>query len=160
MTREFRGLFGAATIANAPGSIVDLFRPEHLALGFSIWSIAPFNGPVVGPIIGGFVYAGLGWRWDNWLSLILSGASVVLMATIKETYGPVILRRKAANKRKEGDERWWSRYDDKAPFVSQLKVSLSRPVTLAVTEPILYFFNVWYVTGSSYYIHLDHQPFE
>jgi len=140
-----RGLFGAATIANAPGSLVDIFHPQHLALGFSLWSTAPFNGPVLGPIIGGFVYAQLGWRWDNWLALILSAASVVGLATVKETYGPVILRKQAADKRKEGDERWWCRYDDKTSLWVQLKVNLSRPFLLAVKEPILWFFNVWFV---------------
>ncbi|KAH8896783.1 putative MFS transporter [Thozetella sp. PMI_491] len=143
VVRFFGGLFGAATISNAPGSIVDIFPPQHLGLGFSLWSVAPFNGPVIGPVIGGFVFASLGWRWDNWLALILSGASVAFLATIRETYAPVILRKRAARKRKVSDERWWSRYDDKTPFWAQLKLNLSRPFVLAVTEPILWFFNIW-----------------
>ncbi|KAB8077691.1 major facilitator superfamily domain-containing protein [Aspergillus leporis] len=141
--RFFGGVFGAATISNAPGSLVDIYPPDKLAVGFSLWSIAPFNGPVIGPIIGGFVYAGLGWRWDNWLTMILSGASVLLMATIPETYAPVLLRKRAARLRKEQDFRYWSRYDDKTSFWSQLKVNLRRPFTLAATEPILWFFNTW-----------------
>ncbi|KAE8395429.1 major facilitator superfamily domain-containing protein [Aspergillus alliaceus] len=59
-----KDVFGAATISNAP-------------VGISLWRIAPFNGPAIGPVIGGFVYAGLGWRWDDWLTMILSGASVL-----------------------------------------------------------------------------------
>jgi MFS family permease len=30
------------------------------------------NGPVTGPLIGGFVYEYLGWRWTNWIVVILS----------------------------------------------------------------------------------------
>lgn len=135
-------MFGAATISNAPGSLVDIYTSDKLAVGISLWSIAPFNGPVIGPIIGGFVYAGLGWRWDNWLTMILSGASVLLMATVPETYAPVLLRKKAARLRKEQDSRYRSRYD-RTSFWLQLKVTLRRPFILAATEPILWFFNTW-----------------
>ncbi|KAB8227646.1 major facilitator superfamily domain-containing protein [Aspergillus alliaceus] len=101
-----KDVFGAATISNAP-------------VGISLWRIAPFNGPAIGPVIGGFVYAGLGWRWDDWLTMILSGASL----------------------RKEHDSRYWSRYDDKSSFRPQLKVTLRRSFILAATEPIPWFFN-------------------
>ncbi len=64
--------FGAAMIANAPGTVSDISDEAHRALAFSIWSIGPMNGPVTGPLIGGFVYEYLGWRWTNWLVVILS----------------------------------------------------------------------------------------
>jgi MFS family permease len=111
----------------------------------SIWSIAPLNGPTLGPIIGGFVFQYLGWRWNNWLVMIFLGASVVLLFTMKETYAPSILKAKAKRMRKEtGDERWWSRYDEKKMSTMQLiRMNMTRPFTLFFTEPILWFFNVW-----------------
>lgn len=64
-----------------------------------------------------------------------------MVSMVRETYAPVLLRRLAAKKRQEtGDERWWSRYDDKEPFLPLLKANLSRPFILTVTEPILYVF--------------------
>jgi len=59
-------------IANAPGTVSDISDEAHRALAFSIWSIGPMNGPVTGPLIGGFVYEYLGWRWTNWIVVILS----------------------------------------------------------------------------------------
>lgn len=53
ITRFFGALFGSAMIANAPGSIADLVSDEYRATAFSIWSIGPMNGPVIGPTIGG-----------------------------------------------------------------------------------------------------------
>ena len=65
----------------------------------------------------------------------------VFVTCIRETYAPAILRKRAAAKRKEtGDERWYSRYDDKQNFFPLLKVNLSRPFVMTVTEPILYVF--------------------
>lgn len=112
----------------------------------SMWSIAPLNGPVTGPLIGGFVYQYLGWRWDNWLVLILTGAAVILMTTVRETYAPVLLKQKAAKRRKdEGDERYWCQYDSTKSTAQLMRVNLSRPFVLSFTEPILWFFNIWLV---------------
>ena len=133
-------------VSNSPGTVADISSQGNLALMMSLWSIAPLNGPVTGPLIGGFTYQYLGWRWTNWLSLILGGAAVVLMATVQETYAPAILQAKAARKRREtGDARWWSRYDQQraSSTLRLLRRNLGRPFVLAATEPILWFFNVW-----------------
>ncbi|KAF5857754.1 hypothetical protein ETB97_005389 [Aspergillus alliaceus] len=90
--RFFGGLFGSAIMGNSPASVNDIVSDTHRALAFGIWSIGPTNGPVYGPIIGGFVYQYLGWRWTNWIVLIIGGAVLALMCCIKETYAPAILR--------------------------------------------------------------------
>lgn len=132
-------------ISNSPGTVVDIAHPDYLGLCMSVWSIAPLNGPVTGPVIGGFVFQYLGWRWDNWLVLILAGSAVLVMSTVRETYAPRILQDKAARLRKEtGDERWWSRYDQKISKVQLLKINLSRPFIISLTEPIMWFFNTWF----------------
>ncbi|KAI0017123.1 polyamine transporter 3 [Xylariomycetidae sp. FL0641] len=144
VVRFFGAVFGAAMISNSAGTVVDISSDEYRGLAMSLWSVAPMNGPVTGPVIGGFVYQYLGWRWDNWLVLILAGAGVAAMASTKETYAPKILQRKAQRLRKDtDDERWWCRYDQHLSKVALLKVSLLRPFVLAFTEPILWFFNLW-----------------
>lgn len=144
VTRFFGALLGSAMIASAPGSVVDLVNDEHRALAFSIWSIGPLNGPVVGPIIGGFISQYLGWRWTGWITLIFAGFALVFSCISKETYAPVILRKKAARMRKEMDDpRWWSRYDQKKSIKEVMKVNLSRPFIMAVKEPICIFWNVY-----------------
>jgi MFS family permease len=101
-------------ISNSPGTVADITNETYRALAFSIWSIGPMNGPVTGPLIGGFAAEYLGWRWTNWLVMIFSGVGWIMCASIKETYAPVLLQRKAAKMRKEtGDDRWWCRYDNK-----------------------------------------------
>ncbi|KUI72374.1 putative transporter mfs2 [Cytospora mali] len=144
VVRFFGAAFGAVMICNGAGTIADISTEDDRALYMSMWSIAPLNGPVTGPLIGGFVYEYLGWRWDNWLVLILTGAAVVLMTTVRETYAPVILKQKAAKHRKdEDDERYWCQYDSKRSTAQLMKVNLSRPFVLSFTEPILWFFNIW-----------------
>ncbi|KAI1249548.1 hypothetical protein MGN70_009161 [Eutypa lata] len=144
IVRFFGAMFGAVMVSNSAGSVVDVSTEEYRALTMSLWSIAPMNGPVTGPVIGGFVYQYLGWQWDNWLVLILAGVGTLFMATTKETYAPVILQRKAARARKEtDDERWWSRYDERVSTSALVKTYMWRPFELAFKEPILWFFNLW-----------------
>ncbi|KAI4766404.1 MFS general substrate transporter [Aureobasidium sp. EXF-3400] len=117
---RFFGAFAAASlVSNAPGSINDIVVEEYRALAFS-------------------------WRWCNWLVMILAGVAFAFVAVVKETYGPTILRKRAARLRKEtGDPRWWSRFDEKKAFLPLLKVNLSRPFVLMVTEPICIFWDVY-----------------
>jgi hypothetical protein len=63
---------------------------------------------------------------------------------IRETYAPAILRAKSAKKRKEtGDQRWFSRYDDKKLFWPLLRENLYRPLSMAIGEPICIFWDVY-----------------
>ncbi|KAI3318109.1 major facilitator superfamily transporter [Xylariaceae sp. AK1471] len=144
VVRFFGALFGSAMIANSAGTVVDISTEETRALVLSLWSIAPLNGPVTGPVIGGFVFQYLGWRWDSWLILILSGVATLSMVATKETYAPTILKAKAAKLQKEtGDDRWWTRYDMNLSPWGLIKLNLIRPFVLFFTEPILWFFNLW-----------------
>ncbi|KAG5969616.1 hypothetical protein E4U58_001279 [Claviceps cyperi] len=144
VVRFIGAFFGAVMISNAPGTVVDVSNPDYLARSLSLFALAPLNGPVTGPIIGGFVFQCLGWRWTNWIVLIIAGLAVALMLTVRETYAPKILQRKAARMRKQADDaRYWCRYDHKLSTARLLKVNLSRPFVLFVTEPILWFMNFW-----------------
>jgi multidrug resistance protein len=139
ISRFFGGLFGSTMMSNSPASVNDIVSDEHRALAFGFWSIGPTNGPVYGPIVGGFVFEHLGWRWTNWIVLIVGGAVLALLVCIKETYAPVILRKQADQRRKETQNpRWWTRYDGGQDLKSSLKTSLRRPFVMIMTEPIWY----------------------
>ena len=71
--RFFGAIAGAAMISNSPGTVNDIVSDEYRAFAFSVWSLGPMNGPVIGPLIGGFVFEALGWRWTNWVVMIGSG---------------------------------------------------------------------------------------
>jgi MFS family permease len=161
---RFIGAFCAsALISNAPGTVNDISDEEHRALAFSIWSIGPMNGrsrmavlrlsdilltiiagPVIGSVVGGFVFQYMGWRWTNWIVVIVSGVAFMAIILIPETYVPAILRTRAAKRREETDDkRYWSRYDEKTAFLPLLKVNLSRPFIMTFTEPILIFWDLY-----------------
>jgi hypothetical protein len=76
--------------------------------------------------------------------MIAAGVAFVMMCIIQETYSPALLQKKAKKMRKEMDsEKYWSRYDVRVGFVELMKVNLSRPFIMAVTEPICIFWNLY-----------------
>ena len=144
IVRFFGALGGSAMISNSPGTISDISVPKYQALAFSIWSVGPLNGPVIGPVIGGFTTQYLGWRWTDWIVMMMGGVALALMCIIRETYAPTLLRRKAAKARKEMDDpRWWCRYDERVSFLKLMQINLSRPFIMAVKEPICIFWNLY-----------------
>jgi MFS family permease len=94
--RFLAGTFGASPMTNSGGVIADLFPPAQRGLAMTVFAAAPFMGPVLGPVIGGFITMNIGWRWVHGVCSIFVG--VVWIAgtlLLPETYGPVLLRRKA-----------------------------------------------------------------
>jgi MFS family permease len=55
VTRFFGAIAGSAMISNAPGTVADIVSDEYRALAFSIWSLGPMNGPVVGENVSDFL---------------------------------------------------------------------------------------------------------
>ncbi|KAG6028457.1 hypothetical protein E4U41_000665 [Claviceps citrina] len=144
VVRYIGAFFGAVMISNSPGSVVDVSNPDYLARSMSLFSIAPLNGPVTGPIIGGVVFEHLGWRWAHWIVLLMAGLAIGLMLTVRETYAPRILQLRAARMRDQtGDARYWCRYDQRESMAHLLRANLCRPLMLTATEPILCFMNLW-----------------
>lgn len=91
------------------------------------------------------MYGGLGWRWTNWMVLILAGVLAALSFLVAETYAPVLMRKKADKLRKDtGDGRYRSTFcykDGEGDFWTLIKTNLERPLIMLFTEPL------WYVDG-------------
>lgn len=139
--RFFAGSLGSAPLTNAGGIIADMFSASHRGLALGVFALMPFLGPVIGPIIGGFLGMTEGWRWVEGFLAIFSGAVWILLSfTLPETYGPVLLRKRAARLSAHTGNVYISRVEaDVGPFRfwPVLKVSLMRPWLLLFREPIV-----------------------
>jgi multidrug resistance protein len=71
--RFLSGFAGVATITIGSGTIADIMPREKRGKAVSIWSVGTILGPMVGPIIGGYVARAFGWRWMFWvISIVVS----------------------------------------------------------------------------------------
>ncbi|KAI5803596.1 major facilitator superfamily domain-containing protein [Peziza echinospora] len=152
--RFLAAFVGSVTICNAPGSLGDIFDGDMRSLSFSLYALAAMNGPVLGPLMGGFVFQRLGWRWLAWIVFIASALLWLIGLFNRETYAPILLRRKASHLRKTtGDPRYRSRFcpAPDAPrmttgspaFWRMLGSNIARPIIMGVTEPICVFWELY-----------------
>ncbi|OCK77027.1 MFS general substrate transporter [Lepidopterella palustris CBS 459.81] len=145
--RFFAGAFGSSPLTNAGGVIADMFPAKERGLAMSIFSVAPFMGPTLGPIVGGFLGESEGWRWVEGLMAIFTGTLWIIGALlIPETYPPVLLRKRATALSKKTGKIYRSRADVDAGPVSASQAfgtALSRPWILLFREPIVLLLSIY-----------------
>ncbi|KAJ6550978.1 MFS general substrate transporter [Mycena vulgaris] len=102
ITRFFGGFFAVAPLVNAGGVIADIWSAETRGLATSMFSASVFLGPVMGPIVAGYIVESpLSWRWVFWVMMIFAGScTLVMILALPETYAPVLLLKKVKAQRK------------------------------------------------------------
>lgn len=132
--RLIDGVAFSAPMTLIGGSLADIWHVEKRGMAMAVFSMAPFIGPVMGPLFGGLLcdHAPT-WRWVYWAFLIIAGTIyVVFILIVPETHTSTLLKARAKHLRKiTGDELYCA--------VSELKVrslgevaeeSLLRPFVL------------------------------
>jgi multidrug resistance protein len=140
------GIAFSAPMTLVGGTLADLWRTEERGVPMAAFSAAPFIGPAIGPLVGGFLSDAAGWRWLYWIQLILAGVVYILITfTVPETYAPTILAKRAKKLRKEtGCSDHVTEQDlDKRPFSERLRVFLIRPFQLLFREAIVFLISLY-----------------
>lgn len=76
--------------------LADMYGAKDRGKAAAIGGILPYIGPALGPIVGGLAAQHLWWPWLFWILSLFNIPCVLLgLIIIKETYGPVLLKRKA-----------------------------------------------------------------
>ncbi|KAI5481696.1 carnitine O-acetyltransferase [Pseudohyphozyma bogoriensis] len=145
--RFFAGLFGAVPPTGSGAVCGDVWTAEERGTAMSYYSVATFAGPAVGPVLGSFAAARIGWEYVFVILTAISG--VILLAVVfacPETYPLVILNKVARELREStGDDRIVSRLElgsiltrdlAKLPRMkSDAKRILATPFVMLVQEP-------------------------
>jgi multidrug resistance protein len=140
---RFMAGFGASSIyALAGGVLGDIWRPEQRGRSLAVYLLIPLLGAAVGPIIGGFMAGRTTWRWMFWSTSLFQGVMILVSFTVfRETYAPVILKRKAeALRRNTSDSRYYTvheRMNENTSVPSILAKALSRPLRLLMFHPLV-----------------------
>ncbi|KAK9356461.1 major facilitator superfamily domain-containing protein [Lipomyces doorenjongii] len=144
--RLIDGIAFSAPMTIVGGTLADLWNDEERGVAMATFSAAPFLGPCVGPIVGGYIGQNTSWRWIYWVMLIFIGVIYLMVVfTIPETYAPEILKRRARKLRKEtGDNSFVTDMDlSRRPLGEMVKVSLCRPIVLLTQELIVFLLTIY-----------------
>ncbi|KIJ13801.1 hypothetical protein PAXINDRAFT_13348 [Paxillus involutus ATCC 200175] len=141
--RFLGGTFAAAPLSNSGALISDIWDARERGAALAIFTITPFSGPAIGPVVRGYLYqAGVSWRWLFWILTLFTGVCwLQIIFTIPETYEPILLVRKAEQLRKgTGDDRYHAEMETQSvSFVERLEiVIIARPFKLLFLEPVLF----------------------
>ncbi|KAK4098899.1 MFS general substrate transporter [Parathielavia hyrcaniae] len=138
--RFLSGLGGSAPQALGGGVLSDCWRHEERGMAIAIYSLAPFLGPAVGPIAGGYLTQYIDWRWIFWVvSMADAVVQVLAFLFLSETYPPKILKLKADRLRKEtGNKALHTEFETPdRTFLQSLRKNLERPFVMLFTQPTI-----------------------
>ncbi|CAO1615861.1 unnamed protein product [Sympodiomycopsis kandeliae] len=154
--RFIAGATGSTGPSLGGGTIGDMFGVADRARAQALYGLGPLMGPVVGNIIGGWIdqTGEHNWRWVLWALTIMSGmTAVILIFGLRETYGPVLLRRKqdrmarehapATDPQTQSNTRAQFSIKDRllalkpsAAAKTKMQQAMSRPFRMLFTNPI------------------------
>lgn len=135
------GIGGSCANSVVGGICADIYHdPKSRGRSMATFMAATTFGPVLGPVISGYIGV-ISWAWPFWVGTILAGATWPMFIFFPETYGPVILKRRAQRLRKEtGDESIVAPLElEKTDLNHVVTVILTRPLRMVCFEPLVLF---------------------
>jgi MFS transporter, DHA2 family, multidrug resistance protein len=67
--RMIQGAFGAALVPLSQAVLMNTYPPERQGTAMAYWGMAIMIGPILGPIIGGYLTFNYTWRWDFFINV-------------------------------------------------------------------------------------------
>jgi DHA2 family multidrug resistance protein len=67
--RLLQGFFGAALVPIAQSILLDIYTPEERGSAMALFGVSVMVGPVLGPVIGGYLTDQLSWRWVFYINV-------------------------------------------------------------------------------------------
>lgn len=159
--RLFSGISASGPMVISAGIFADIFGdPRSRGRSMAFFMVATVFGPLIAPIISGFCAETIGWRWTFWIATIFAGITMLLLITLPETYGPVLLERRAVRIRKADPmSRVFAPHEIERPDLKKLAtVVLTRPIRMMMSELIVSLcsaylslvYGVFYMSFSAY----------
>ncbi|SMR47412.1 unnamed protein product [Zymoseptoria tritici ST99CH_3D1] len=152
--RLLSGIGSSTPVSVIGGVYADIYStPKARGRAVTMFMAATTWGPLLGPIVSGYVAPAMGWRWTYWVGLMIAGVTWPFVMFLPETYGPVLLQRRAARLRREtGDA------GIVAPIEMQ-RQTWQEFCTVVLTRPVRMFLNEWIVLFSCLYLSVAYAIF-
>ncbi|OCL13664.1 MFS general substrate transporter [Glonium stellatum] len=133
--RFFAGFFGGPCLVLIEGTFADIWSAETTNTYYSILGLASYVGAAVGPIVGGFVVAAKGWRWTQWVTLMITLVVFMFGVGISESYGREIPRRR--NRRRGLAPPHQPPAESGVTLRQMARITILNPLNMMFTEPVV-----------------------
>jgi len=75
--RLLQGISGAPLIPLAQAVLLDIYPQEKQGQAMAVWGMASMLGPIMGPVLGGYLTDHFSWRWVFYINLPFGVASFI-----------------------------------------------------------------------------------
>lgn len=151
----------APLLRGPPGLYEIKDSDNNVSVVMALYCSCTMIGPTLSPSVSGYISeTKLGWRMSFWIVSVVAGISFIpLIFFCPETYGPILLLRRAEKMRKEGDFSAAAPIElDDRSLKSIFVVTLTRPFRMFWQESIVFFtslflsllYGTFYLSFSSY----------
>src|SRR5258706_9885300 len=79
--RTLQGMFGAALVPLSQSVLIDINPPERRGSAMALFGIAVMVGPVLGPVLGGWLTENYAWRWVFYINLPIGALAFLGITT-------------------------------------------------------------------------------
>jgi multidrug resistance protein len=138
--RFLSGLGGSAPQAIGGGVLSDCWAKDERGRAIALYSLAPFLGPAVGPIAGGYITLHTTWRWIFWSTSIADTfIQILAFLFLRETYHPAILAKICERMTSQtGNTKLHTRWQQPDRTFGQIfRKAMCRPFLMLTTQPAL-----------------------
>ena len=91
--RLLQGMFGAALVPLAQSILLDIYTPEERGSAMAVFGVSIMVGPVLGPVIGGWLTDNISWRWVFYINLGIGAVAFAgISAFVTETKRDALAR--------------------------------------------------------------------
>jgi len=77
--RVFQGIFAAFINPLSQTAMLDINPPERAAKAMSVWGMGVMVGPILGPVIGGWLTDSYSWRWCFYINVPVGALTFAIM---------------------------------------------------------------------------------
>ena len=67
--RLLQGFFGASLVPLSQSILLDIYSPEERGSAMAVFGVSIMVGPVLGPVIGGWLTENISWRWVFYINV-------------------------------------------------------------------------------------------
>ncbi|EPX75393.1 spermidine family transporter [Schizosaccharomyces octosporus yFS286] len=140
--RFFSGFCASSPMAIVAAAFADMYSNRHRGTAITIFAALVFGGPLLSPIISGFITKSyLGWRWTEYITSFMGFFAVVIVVfCCEETYAKKIVENSAQLYRSRNNNYFVHALTEEQTLTPQsvLKNYLLIPIKLLFTEPIVF----------------------
>jgi DHA2 family multidrug resistance protein len=80
--RVVQGLSGGVMMPLSQAILMETFSAKEQPMAMAVWGLGMMLGPIMGPIVGGWITDNYSWRWIFYVNIPMGGIAFFLLAAI------------------------------------------------------------------------------